>query len=332
MRRRRITRNTGVIPKMRLVGILFLASFLPSLGLCDGEEPILSLAGALQSYVKQVTESIHTYHYVTREAVKVAPEGPLDLADPKLAHHVRDWANYYWDQTQPGDTGMIRGFYVATDPVVSRDFGKNHWLLYRVELPKGLKYLDMKAVEARDEISSEIAVKLKALGCDETRWHYLIYKSFEPACRKVALKTLKDLDIDLIDYPWQAADYPPCVERPSDAFILLRPDRVPDDRVRIFYAESPHSSEETAEQAMIESFFLRVKPNAAESGTTAPETDPEKYKLWPDLDSKTATDREFRTYLDRHIEGCQSAELTGARVTVGEVLKRVIAVGFVSQM
>jgi len=116
--------------------------------------------------------------------------------------------------------------------------------------------------------------------------------------QKIALKTLKDLNVDLIDYPWVSADIPPCVGRPNDTYVLLKPDRLAEDAVRIFYAESPHSDDkQLGEQLMLETFFLHVKPGAEQSGSTAPETAPEQYKLWPELDSKAVGDRDFQIYL-----------------------------------
>jgi len=275
-------------------------------------EDTLSIANALQPYVKKIRQPVFTYHYVTRELLDVPTTGPLDLTDSKLANHVQDWSSYFMDLSQPGGTGMIRGFYLATDPVVSRDFGKDHWLLYRVVLTAGLTYLDVKALESASEyIPQPIQDQLKAKGCQEQKWSYLIYKSFDPACRAIAIKTLRDLDVALIDYPWMSADFPPCTHRPSDAFILLRSDRLDSDASQIMYSEMSRDDLTIMKrQEVMERLFSEVKPNAAQSGSTSPETSPDKYRLWPDVDTKSVTDTDFVLYLRGHIYGCETTSLS----------------------
>jgi hypothetical protein len=269
-----------------------------------------SLAEELQPYVKQLSQPIYTFHYATREAMKIPTTGPLDLNSTILQNHVRDWANYFWDLSQPGDTGMVRGFYLATDPVVSRDFGKSNWILYRVELPAGTRYLDVHPLVsgALEQVSPAVQAKLLAAGCNETKWKYVLYKSFDKNCRKIALQTLKDLQVTLIDYDWVSADYTFCTSRPNDAFILLKPEAIAPADIKIFYAEMIGSSADEQAQRSIESFFLRVQPNAEESGSTAPETSPQTYALWRDLNNPAISDEDFKNYLTAHIYGCQSAK------------------------
>src|SRR4051794_19271312 len=75
--------------------VLVLILVLISIPTARAQET-LSLADALHPHVKTLKRSIHTYHYATREGVKVPIEGKLDENNPKLANHVQDWANYYW--------------------------------------------------------------------------------------------------------------------------------------------------------------------------------------------------------------------------------------------
>jgi hypothetical protein len=268
----------------------------------------LSLASTLQPYMKKIGEPIFTYHYVSRETMGVATSGILNLDDPKLATHVQDWSNNFWDLSQPGGTGMVRGFYLATDPVVGRDFGKNHWLIYRVVLKAGLTYLDMKSLGSSSEtIPPSIQDQLRTKGCAEQKWSSLMYKSFDPACRAIALKTLQDLDVALVDYAWMSADFPPCTHRPNDAFIVLKPDRLESDAVMIFYAEMPHDDITVMKRQLImNKLFAVAKPGADQSNSTAAENNPDKYMLWPDMDSSSVTETDLELYLRGHLFGCES--------------------------
>jgi hypothetical protein len=268
----------------------------------------ISLASRLQPYVKKLNEPIFTYHYVTRELMGVATTGILNTDDPKLSTHVQDWSNYFFDLSQPGGTGMIRGLYLATDPVVSRDFGKDHWLLYRVVLKAGMTYLDMKTLEAASEtIPADVQEQLKSKGCAEEKWSSLMYKSFDPACRAIAVKTLQDLDVALVDYAWMSADFPPCTQRPNDAFILLKPDRLASDAVLVLYAEMPHDDITVMKRQLImEKLFSEAKPSAGQSNSTSPENNPDKYRLWPDMNAASVTEADFELYLRGHIYGCES--------------------------
>jgi hypothetical protein len=255
----------------------------------------LSLASQLQPYVKKLKAPIFTYHYLTRESLGVATAGILNIDDPKLSSHVQDWSNYFFDLSQAGGTGMVRGFYLATDPVVSRDLGKDHWLLYRVVLRAGMTYLDTKALDGSSEtIPSDVQDQLKSKGCTATKWSSLLIKSFDSACRAIAVKTLRDLDVTLLDYASVSVDFPPCTHRPNDAFILLKPDRLEADSVLILYAEVPHDDITMMKrQLAMEKLFSEAKPSAGQS-------------LWPDMDASSVTQADFELYLRGHIYGCES--------------------------
>ena len=49
-------------------------------------------------------------------------------------------------RTGEKSAGSIHAFYTALDPTASSSYGgaDGDWLLYRVELPRGLKYLEME--------------------------------------------------------------------------------------------------------------------------------------------------------------------------------------------
>jgi hypothetical protein len=269
--------------------------------------PEISLAEPLRGYVKTLGQGIYTYHYVTREQVGVAPTGVLDLTDPKLTSHLQGWASYFSNLSQPKGTGMVRGLYLATDPVASRAFGKDHWLLYRVALQAATKYLDLKSLVGQDGIPSDWVAKLNAGGCDlakvdNNRWTDLFYKSFDPACRRIALQTLTDLGVELIDYDWISTGFTSCPTRPTDAFILLTTKDLPADAVRIFYAELPHSGQDLEEQLATEGAFLQVvsTPSGSE-----PQLNPKNYEPWSALDAKAAKDHAFDPFAHQNFFGCQ---------------------------
>jgi hypothetical protein len=267
-----------------------------------------SLAKYLLPYRKVFQNNFYTYHYVTRDGVKVSRTGILDQQLPQIANHVSDWSQYFWNLSQPSGTGMIRGFYLASDPVVSREFGKDNWLLYRVKLHQGLSYLDMQQIDGQpaDLISESALSILRANGCDETKWHYLIYKSFVPQCREIALKTLKDLNVDVIQYPWVSTNFDSCANRSDNAYILINPKSIPTHDIQMFYSEQPmlKSSSLANEAKYIEAFFNHVLFDSSRGGT-APQASPKDFKPWPELDDKISSD-DFKNYLKKNILDCHS--------------------------
>ena len=256
------------------------------------------LARFLIAHRKTLARDIYTYHYLTRSAAHVAPSGLLDSKSPALTGHVASWSNYYWDLSQPGGTGMIRGLYLATDPVVSRSFGKDEWLLYRIILRAGTSFLDTSEVTENDatEYLSPAAerVALRA-GCKETKWSYVLYKSFDPNCRALALRTLKKLKVALIDYSWQSTEFTLGAKRPDDTFILIDPSVVLASDVQCFYAEFESDDAATRrEQAILSALFRHVVP----AHTDAPwYVDPATLAPWKDQTLPAVPDDDLRRFL-----------------------------------
>lgn len=289
------------ITRIALFNLLLLTS---SFAYADEHMPP-SAADALRAYRKTLSRDFDTYHYVTREALKVSVTGELDLSRPELTNHVRDWADYYWNLEQPGGTGMIRGFYLAGDPVISRSFGGDHWLMARVRLTAGLRFLDMTALEHDQKyIPEAVRSRLANYGCDETRWNYLIYKSFKRPCREIALKTLRDLNIDVIQYDWQSGNFAGCANHTEDAYILLRTKWMSSDVTRLFYAEQNPTDREAA---FVEAAFARIvqHPNEGEwSGMGEGFKRDYEKRLYPALDS-VLSDNDFIRELSARIAGCR---------------------------
>lgn len=291
--------------------ILFMQTLL-ALSLCGHAaraDVVVSVAAALRPFVKKLERPLHVYHYTSRGDLGLPKTGKLDVAKKPIFNYVREASEYFWDLGQPDGTGMIRGMYLASDPVASRDFGGDHWILFRVALPRDARYLDMIELEKSNRIPESLSAQLAESGCTETKWSYLIYKSFVPACREIATRALRELDLDYISYGWVSAGYPTCLSRPDDTVLLLRASALAKDSVRVFYLEIPHKEKDgLAEQRMLERFFLRARPNLASSGYTPPISDPLAYRLWPELDASAPSDAEFEAYLAANIFGCPNLQ------------------------
>src|SRR6185437_8390715 len=97
---------------------------------------------------------------------------------------------------------------------------------------------------------------------------------------------------------WRRLDFKTCTQRPSDSFILLKPERVPPESIRIFYEEMPGISGDVEAEAM------------ASLGDQAllDQTDWATPNFWTTLfKTETIGPALLQNYLRRHILGCENA-------------------------
>src|SRR6185295_8467623 len=84
----------------------------------------------------------------------------------------------------------------ATDPVSTRRRG-DEWTLLRYTLPKGFRFIDLRAADAQP-LSSRAADRLRARACAAQSLTGLFSAGSGPACRKIAFDTVKLLQADAV--------------------------------------------------------------------------------------------------------------------------------------
>lgn len=218
----------------------------------------LRLASQLQFKLKLTERAFTTFHYAgrgdlgsTELGFGVSLAGPLDAQDPKVSRHVQDWAAYYFQDFK-------RGLYLGLDPVTYRDFGKEHPVLYQVELWKGLRYLDFSQMgSASDEIDADsVKILAEKFGCAPTiagpyYWSFFFLglggpgalnpnEIKVPACREIAKWLLEHLAVDAIFYQRGATTPATCANPlPKIAIVLLNTSPLSKGDVTYFSPDMP---------------------------------------------------------------------------------------------
>ncbi len=174
--------------------------------------------------VKTLPTSIYTYHYVTLEKLTLLTgitleNGLIPLSSNLVPSLVSQMVDMISDSSRINKYG---GFFVATDPVGSRDFGYLKWILYRVEMPEGTNYLDLgeRFHPNGVKFSLDTRAALAKLGCMVSdTGPFLDLGIFGPSvatapCLPVAIAMFKKMNIDAVAYNW--IDY----YRPPGADVL----------------------------------------------------------------------------------------------------------------
>jgi hypothetical protein len=182
--------------------------------------PFRVLVGEIQHYV-----SLNDERY-GKLAELTSRENPiLDVRRSKIQSYLKLKINSYWSTkvTVSVTRTDADGLYAAGDPFQSRSFGfltkdpsDPDWALFRVELPRGMEFLDVALMEASGpgsinaENSPELFDAFSRLGCSKPgQFRYLFtkgnkYWGWEDSlgCREVALSILKELKVKALFYEW----------------------------------------------------------------------------------------------------------------------------------
>jgi hypothetical protein len=159
------------------------------------------IASDLSDRVQILNSSVYAYNYLSG-----VPLRRTSAIWPAL----RRRASRYLDTSQGKLNLDIPGLYLALDPTSTREFGGKgpNWLLNRVELPAGLRYLDISKT-GYDPLPTEIVKALAADGCvptDEYKSHFnysdLLKQNLGPTCRKIGQAALKSLNVQALGYSY----------------------------------------------------------------------------------------------------------------------------------
>ena len=130
------------------------------------------------------------------------------------------------------------GFYFASDPAITRDYGGNDsgtWILLRVILDERIAIFDLTGPDPNSYPAPVIAA-LSRSGCPELAKEGFLQSFARPYdqthakdCQPTIRKILDGyFGVDAIAYPYKASDYTGCDETAhAVAFVLTRSDHLP---------------------------------------------------------------------------------------------------------
>ena len=199
----------------------------------DEESPIANVESAVakvvsifKSRITVLDRQTMTFHYGTTDVV------------PQISSHqvIADWAGL---MAEPFfDTGVVTGdmqgagFYVATDPQSTRNFGSTSPLLFAIPIKKGTLILDMSSDrETEDQDLTELRSLASDFQCSESTekdemynieaFTHIFRGSKKIECRQIVVEAFKKLNVEAILYSYSSDPYSVNCRYRFDAFNIV---------------------------------------------------------------------------------------------------------------
>jgi hypothetical protein len=264
------------------------------LGLAQEDDCGGPVAQDLRKVIKTEKHDTYVYHYVTHQrlAQDINKAGPVDPNDSLVRQHVEKWASYFNNPTR--NTSQNAGLYLANEPLSTYpNYGGYDFVLYRINLPKGTRYIfDRESLQ----FSPESIAELKKQGCEATRLQDLTGSGnpgtgISSACAVALSKYMKSLHIAELTYAYGTLHPPGCDAHADIAYVLAQPDLIPKANIQVFTPEPPASGAAREEAVMIEKMAMSMRVSSPYS------------KLLDE--AKAVPDDKYNAWIGKHIQGCE---------------------------
>jgi tetratricopeptide (TPR) repeat protein len=217
----------------------------------------------LRQQIRHLSRPVFAYHYTTTTRLGGQDRAVVDRSVVRsyLARRIVR----FWDLGVPTEPfEMAPGLYLAIDPVISRVFGgrSDSWALFEVVLPRGLRFLDARvsADPARvPRFSGRAREWLVSRGCDTDQPDYLLTTLESAACRRIAVETLVELNVDALLFDYSRIAYESCPGRPEGGFVVIRPQAIDPSEARLFTSVPPADAASVAAARRINQAFAEAR-------------------------------------------------------------------------
>ncbi|MDR3606425.1 MAG: hypothetical protein P4M08_03480 [Oligoflexia bacterium] len=252
--------------------------------------------------VSVVAKPYYVYHYAGGSTFGGKA---VDLKDPGVQNDLKLLGDQYLDPAPgPSQVTNMPGFYAALNPEASRGYtgtGKD-FLLDRVELPQGLKILDISAPTGLPQNVSDYlgrnqcGVQLPPFPLNGVFW-----VESSPRCRAMATRILKDLGIDAVMYNFSSESLVGCSQPPA-AVIIIRPDHIPAANVEHFASTRRDDRSGREEQRILNRIFRQDGASGVDGIPASSGFFSGPPLLFPGVG--VASDAEANAYKAQHLLGC----------------------------
>lgn len=276
---------------MRVLAVLWLLAFSQA---TSADPPPVS--DSLRPFVRSLSRPVYTWHCLPRARLGLPAEGYVAPGDPVLLHFLRSKIERFWDLGLPvRPMAAASGLYSGIDPVACRAFAGvgDGWVIAQVVLPKGFRFLDVRDGEGgTPKFPAEGRARLASEGCDARSTAGLVVMQESGACRRIAVRALRELGVDGILWSYPRTAFETCGERPDGVFILLDPETIQPDRIRLFAKDSRPD-----DGAMEDRLRIRDLHGKARQGGSMRDVP------WPELEGTPSPDR-MEEWMRQHLFGC----------------------------
>lgn len=278
-------------PVMRALAVLWLLTLSQA---SAAELPRVS--DNLRPFIRSLSRPVYTWHCLPRARLGLPAEGYVAPGDPVLLPFLRSKVERFWDLGLPvRPMAAASGLYSGIDPVACRAFAGvgDGWVIAQVILPAGFRFLDVRSgEEGTPKFPAEVGARLAAKGCDAPSTAGLVVMQESEACRRIAVEALRELGVDGILWSYPRTPFETCGERPDGVFILLDPDVLQPDRIRLFTKDSRAGDGGLEDRLRIRDLHLRAREEG--SMRDAP---------WPELEG-TPPPGAMEEWMRQHLFGC----------------------------
>ena len=233
--------------------------FILMLGLCQSRaqtptpDPTDVRYQSDSDFEKQFVHLIHVferpiviYHYGTRGPGQYLdgvcpPEGCAAVIDLKTGNGLNGYLypaklnepeseKYFKAMTGQfayfgGEWNMVRGgLYAAVDPLQSIGYGNDPWFALQINIPKGMKYLDLRKIDTTTILGTESS-----------------HSELDIHHRQRIVALLKKYHVAMFAYSWKLSAMPVCTalqnltdDNGSIAFNLVNPEIFPEIKIQTF--------------------------------------------------------------------------------------------------
>ncbi len=269
-----------------------------------------SLAEQFRPYVRTLKHAVYVYNYIPRAWTSIGANSSLNQIDPTVTAHLSSMVRSYWNPNSKVGSDAP-GLYTSDDPFSSRRIGNKandgDWLLFRIELPAGHRYLDLRAMDAdtaHREISDEMRKTLADEGCPSQDYYkYIVRKSDVGNCRKIAFNTLIELKVDSFFYDWSWIYFKNCPTQSKAAMVLLNPAIIQNAKIQGFSSRIPESDTVHSERVVLQSLIQDIARD--ESTPNKLPTAATMTPFWPNL--KLDEIPNIKTWERKHLLGCDGS-------------------------
>lgn len=273
-----------------MIAFLFLL-LAPVIGLAASDED--RIYEALLPNVRKVDRAFTVFHWERADsdfAEKFKPETPNGL----LAL-TQSAAKSFLEE------GASRGFYVATDPVLSRSFGQDNWRLIQIEIPEGWRYLDITGSNMLGELQRTVpnapCLASVLASNNSKKLRERMPEGFQKEkCTRLKTNVFRRLGISGVRYAWlkpQLNRY--CRKSDPSAFIITNGNWLSKENMKAYTTDSKGSIEE---RKAIQEMLLSVPPPPMFG-------DQEPAPLWKDLPQEAGLSAETKRWMKERLVNCQ---------------------------
>lgn len=257
-----------------------------------------------KAITKTMKRSVLVYSWVPRQHIGngFPVKGSVDSISPSILQsvekNVHDRMSRFWDISIPvsgrsldGGAMAPNGFYVATEPVISRNYGGSNWAVYQMQLPAGMTFIDGRFRTA-NVLGPNLQKALAARGCTNplrvdsknpvfaTR-NLIKADTSQKACRQALTDIANAVNAKAVLYFFLEEPVPTCrkVYQWNAAFVLIHPESIVPNTLKPM-VQDPVSQEDGLEKSrqMINAVFKDTGKSAPfTNSSTASEAEAAKF-------------------------------------------------------